>query len=544
MKSIIDVEVNEGAFKAFYDKFQQYQSALAKQPAAWANIGKNITGIKSGFEAVIAAMAVQAEIVTRAVTAHSKSAKFVESQAHSWRDIARFSKETASNVSRTALTLLKWGGLASGLLGAGGLLGIDRLADAIASKRRAAAGLGVGYGQQQAFGLNYGRFVDPGSMLSSIAAAMSDPAHPAYRGILYSLGGRQPTGSPADVAVQVMKALPRLFPGGAKDPTLGTKADAFGLTTMMSVEDIKRYLGASPQERDAQAKHYTEDSRRLDTSSSTQRAWNDLETQLGRAGRGIERTFVDGLKPLVPGIEKLSASFEHTVETLLKEDGPISKWISQAGPALEKFGTYIGSGEFQQNVVELGEAIGKAGRALAWLASWVPSGAASDKPSPLFDPKVTTNSSVYKWMGGGGLESQQNLLNTIRKLERSGDSAVSPAGAVGRYQIMPDTAKQYGFDPSRLTDPAYNKIVAQRVLSDLAQRYHGNTDEVLSAYNAGPGRANRYRDSGHNPSSLPAETRAYLDRAHALPNYSSKVTVEILNNTGGNAIVNSSQLPQ
>lgn len=108
------------------------------------------------------------------------------------------------------------------------------------------------------------------------------------------------------------------------------------------------------------------------------------------------------------------------------------------------------------------------------------------------------------------------LLGLVRKLENSGDSAVSPAGAIGRYQIMPGTARQYGFDPSRLTNPAYNGQVASAVLTDLQKRYGANTDAILAAYNAGPGRANRFLAAGNNPAVLPLETQNYLAHAHRL----------------------------
>lgn len=114
------------------------------------------------------------------------------------------------------------------------------------------------------------------------------------------------------------------------------------------------------------------------------------------------------------------------------------------------------------------------------------------------------------WGGGG------NLLGMVRKLEGSGDSAISKAGAIGRYQIMPDTAKQYGFDPSRLKDPAYNTTVAGAVLADLQKKYGNDTDAILSAYNAGPGRANQFIESGRNVAVLPQETQNYLNHAHQM----------------------------
>src|SRR5215472_441492 len=59
------------------------------------------------------------------------------------------------------------------------------------------------------------------------------------------------------------------------------------------------------------------------------------------------------------------------------------------------------------------------------------------------------------------------LAGTVQKLETGGlkdpDHAVSTAGARGRNQIMPDTARQYGFDPDRLFDANYNNMVRDTI---------------------------------------------------------------------------------
>lgn len=104
-------------------------------------------------------------------------------------------------------------------------------------------------------------------------------------------------------------------------------------------------------------------------------------------------------------------------------------------------------------------------------------------------------------------------LNIFRTLENSGDHDVSPAGAIGRGQIMPDTARSYGFDPSRLHDPAYNETVTKAIISDLSVKFDGNLTDMLVAYNAGPGRARQWIANGRKISDLPVETQKYLENA-------------------------------
>ncbi|TXH46962.1 MAG: hypothetical protein E6Q97_28150 [Desulfurellales bacterium] len=116
-----------------------------------------------------------------------------------------------------------------------------------------------------------------------------------------------------------------------------------------------------------------------------------------------------------------------------------------------------------------------------------------------------------------GLDTVTNLVSKLEtghiKNEAVRHTVVSPAGAIGYNQIMPDTAKQYGFDPARLTDKEYNIQASRVILADLSKRYNGDLEAILIGYNAGPGRANAFLRSGRDYNILPRETRGYLANA-------------------------------
>lgn len=76
--------------------------------------------------------------------------------------------------------------------------------------------------------------------------------------------------------------------------------------------------------------------------------------------------------------------------------------------------------------------------------------------------------------------------------------AVSPKGAVGLMQLMPDTAQRFGVKAQaevsleqRLTDPRTNVHAGARYLAWLIRRFDGETELVLAAYNAGEGAVRR-----------------------------------------------------
>jgi len=86
-------------------------------------------------------------------------------------------------------------------------------------------------------------------------------------------------------------------------------------------------------------------------------------------------------------------------------------------------------------------------------------------------------------------------------------AAVSPKGAVGLMQLMPETAREFGADPAV---PEQNIDAGTHYLSWLLQRYAGKRDALrraIAAYNAGPGAVERYRGVPPFP-----ETRTYVAR--------------------------------
>lgn len=102
-----------------------------------------------------------------------------------------------------------------------------------------------------------------------------------------------------------------------------------------------------------------------------------------------------------------------------------------------------------------------------------------------------------------------SLIRAVMRAESLGDArALSPKGAMGLMQIMPETWAELrlryglGTDPY---DPRDNITAGTAYLRELHDRY--GERGFLAAYNAGPGRYDDHLSTGR---SLPSETLSYI----------------------------------
>jgi soluble lytic murein transglycosylase-like protein len=80
------------------------------------------------------------------------------------------------------------------------------------------------------------------------------------------------------------------------------------------------------------------------------------------------------------------------------------------------------------------------------------------------------------------------FLRLVQQESGFNPGAVSPKGATGLAQLMPDTARALGVD---INDPMQNLDGGARYLAKMKARF-GTWDLALAAYNAGPGAVERH----------------------------------------------------
>lgn len=125
-------------------------------------------------------------------------------------------------------------------------------------------------------------------------------------------------------------------------------------------------------------------------------------------------------------------------------------------------------------------------------------------------PSSSLENMIYAASAKYGVDPK--LATAVAKVESGLTAdAVSPAGAVGVMQLMPDTAKALGV--RNISDPRENIDGGVHYLKDLLTTFQGDTRKALAAYNAGPQAVKNY--GGVPPYS---ETQNYVSKVLSLYN--------------------------
>ena len=544
VKSVIEIDIDgSGNFAKFQASFDRYQKALKDSPKEWAKVTDGIGRSRKEFDNLVKQQVASHARTKLIADAEKEALRITTTMGDRWREMARNTRSTAANIKDATVSLLKWTsltGVVSGLLGVGGLFGINRLAADVGGGRRSSLGLGLSYGQQKSFSTNFGRLVDPGSFLGAVADARGDVTkRVGFYGAGLSEGQLQ--GSTASIGVDLLRSLKKI--ADQTDPKLYAQViQSRQLGQFVTTEDLRRLAATSGGEFEQLVGNYRKNVGSVDLSERTQKAWQDLSTQMTRAGNQIENTFVKGLLPLVPGLERRSDGVEKTVRAFLESD-TVKKWMTEAGQGLETLAKYIATPEFEKNVREVAAGIGALGSAIAKFLSWF--GAET--------PKGATTGGILGEREGHDTWNEM-VRNSRRMRGDSGQSSETEA-------YIREAAKKRGIDPNVAVAVAksegLNSYVGDKGTSFGPYQLHyknnipglsngGLGDEFTKA--TGLHAKDRDTVKQQIDFALDAAIRQGWTPWHGykggardgLPSAGSVVRIE--NNTGGNAIVTTNQL--
>lgn len=137
----------------------------------------------------------------------------------------------------------------------------------------------------------------------------------------------------------------------------------------------------------------------------------------------------------------------------------------------------------------------------------------------------TTLSAIPMVQDAGDLATLKNAIIQVESGGVNGQVSADPdgagpagGGAFGVMQVLPDTARRIAgklglpFDENRLrTDRAYNEQIGTGYLSELVDRYRGDTFLAVTAYHAGEGNVDNWLKSVGDPRSGAISREAWLE---------------------------------
>lgn len=136
-------------------------------------------------------------------------------------------------------------------------------------------------------------------------------------------------------------------------------------------------------------------------------------------------------------------------------------------------------------------------------------------PTPAFSPNERERIALAQpWVDAAAYdyELEPQLINAVIWVEsRFNPKATSPAGAQGMMQLMPPTAKELaqklGKRRPSSYDPEFNITAGSLYLRKMLNKYDGDIERALAAYNAGPGNVDKWTRNG---GSLPPRSVEYV----------------------------------
>lgn len=622
-KSVLEIDVNDDKFQSFLEKFREYQSAIGELPEAWREAAQGIgvsakatetaqVNSESMAQAFADGVASIAAINTgldrlngNLEKANKTQSVFNKSTSGAQKFLngaTKDAKSLAGHIKDATTSLISWGtivGVFSGLVGAGGLFGLNRLAAGASAQRFTALGLGTTAGGLNSSAVNYQTAVgNPVATLGAIRDAQLDLGKRWQFG---AMGIKNPDQDPAKLLPQMIRSARDIF---VRNGSTLQGAEANGLTNFFTLDDLNRFKHMSDAEIDAMQKRAEQDSQQLQLSDQTQKQWQDFNVQIQRSGVSIENSFIRGLAPLTPQLSKLSDAFSGAIDTVLKSP-ELGKWIDGLSNGIQKFGNYLASPEFKSDVESFITGVERLGHAIGKVIDWItgktnltvdgvtsgssmlsnkevkdPQTGQSYIPGTDGDPRVwgflkrarkisgiaPTEYDDYFDEAAKKFHVNAKLLKSITGAESSWDpNAVSKAGAQGLMQVMPQNF-QPGESPF---NPRDNIMAGARVLADgmkYAEKNGGGLEEALRYYNGGIRRGSKenieypsrvkeqyaalYGQSNtgqndpqqNNPQKGSAKTDQILQQILDNQRRNNGGGLTINNNTGGNAIVTSTQL--
>ncbi|CND05819.1 LysM domain-containing protein [Yersinia frederiksenii] len=601
-KSIIDIDVNDDKFQSFMEKFNEYQAALGDLPEAWRGVAhgigdteKETAKVRSELEGVAKSFSDGAAAILSINSgldrlndsldkANKNQSGFNKNAGAAKKFLSGATKDAkslAGHIKDATTSLISWGsilGLFSGLIGAGGLFGVNRLASGAASQRFTTLGLGTTSGGLDSSAINYQRALsNPTGTLGAIRDSQLDLSK---RWQFQAMGINNPDQDPAKLLPQMIRNARDIF---VKNGSNLQGAEAHGLTNFFTLDDLNRFKNMSDAEIDSMEKQSQKDAVRLQLTDQQLKQWQDFNVQLDLSNRSIRNAFVTGLAPLAPSLGKLSDAVSGAIDTFLQSP-ELGKWIDGLSQGIQKFGNYLASPQFKSDVDDFMSKVERMGTLIGNVVDWIlgktdSAGITSSitSSSSILNAKPVTNPQTGQTYTPGGEDDPHvwGWLKGVKRFFSTGDVKPvdsAPADVTAKGRTIADRfnnpgnlrwAEGYGTHNTKSGKFAVFPTLDEGVLAatkqlqiygskginnvkDIVKTWAPSNENDTDAYIRHVVKSTKFSETEKLNLNDPAVLAKLISAMATKEGAGSRVTegavIQIYNNTGGNAIVNSAQL--
>lgn len=601
--SVYEIDVDDERFKEFLGLFQKHQAELKELGSKWADVvgpadavseavaemtgdvkeaanawgdtSRIVETISGGIRDMTASMMAQTAMLHKQREEKEEGrrdeAKAEKARRDSERSQARALEQRkkvsgqlvkdagsiAKGIGSATLSLVKWvslGGLA-GVITSG--FGMGTLANRVGGALREAQGVGVGTAEHQALNLNYGRFTDVNSNLASLSAAQVDPS----KQWAFAASGIDPAGKdPAALYLDSVKQAKRIFDEAfARDPrTAGAVAQSRGLMEGglgFSLQDLRRLNAASPDDMGNAARRMEQDRKQLALSEEVQRRWQDFSYQIQRVILRLQNGLAPAFEKMIGPVTKLSDKIVDAINAFTLSPG-FQKGLDDFGNWIEDFAKWIGTDDFKDKMVKLGDGVALVGKVILAVAEklkWlIPkddeqvAGVSAKNIISDADRKKNINHAMdYLQTEHGGKWTKNQAAGWVANFDAESNMnphAVGDGGkAFGIAQWHPDRQKLYEQLYGHTMQSVKDKSMAFREqLGFVAWEQRNNEKRAAESVRLTTSSGGLAAQQVSRYYERPKDTYGEMKKRDAR----AEVILKVYNTTGGSASVSANQLPK
>lgn len=567
-KSVLDIDVDDAAFKQFHELFKKYNEALKKTPGEWNKANEGMGEAVVSSREVAAAILAQKEWMGHAV----KSAEHLVAAAHRahqpFNVLSKTVHKIAERIKEATSGFLKWSTIAtavSGLLGIGGLYGFDELADYARTTRRQSQAIGVQSGEREAFDIDYRKYFDPQTVLENIANAKNDPTQ---RWAFTAMGVNDYNKKdPVQLGVEMALKAKKIFEEGGENQQY---AKSRGLLEFYTMDDLRRLHDMSVKEIEASKKKYTSDAKELHITDEVQRKWQALGMQLDTSGETIENVFITHLAPLAGSLGHLSNAVTEAVTTLLSTKN-LNILINDLANGITWLSNYLESPKFK---TDFNDAVGEVenfakavGQAAIWFADLVNGKVVTKDGKSVFSGNPVNKNGVpalpQSWLHGQkpgyyGLDATlSRLALSIARAPKgkvvdgldpaTGLPVARPVNNPGNLRVPGSSLsfQQFPTEKAGVEAMAHQlKLYQDRdhldTIKQIVSKYAPSSENDTGKYIRYVAAWTGYKDNQKlnlNDPMVMSKLISAMSRQEGHPVSPQQVRIDIMNNTGGSAVV-------